>query len=644
MNRLLRRMPLAAKVLLIVLVPLSLLIYLSIQLYKEKSAKVELLAGYIAGINQAANINNLIDQLQSERRFSFDYAIKKDFRGYLVQQRPVTDSAIQQLERVNENALKGFQEYTFLKSLDSIRSRIDTSNLGPNEVMHYYTTVIFRLNLLNPVSPVGDRYLEAIYPDLVAQKILSEMITYLGILRSNLYNVLYTRKYMVETVIGLRGVHEVYDTYEIEFLAKAAPAAKASFINIRSNTDLKPTMEYINKIFSTFSFDSTYDAEEWWLLSANGAEELKKLQRDLWTNVRTGITAIYDNEKSKKNKAVILLVFGLLLVTFIIAYTVQVITVMLKELKIAAQKISRGETGIHFKVLSNDIIGDLGDSISRIDENNRKLADAAHAIGSGDFATTVIPRSEKDLLGNALVKMKKELELFSREKDLLLQKKDEFMSIASHELKTPITSVKASLQIVERLTKKAGMEDVNAFVMKANKQVTKLINIVNDLLDITKIQTGKLELNKSQFRVKELIDECTEQFHLHENGHRIIIEGNLGPHVQIYADKHRMEQVLNNLLSNAIKYSPGESQVLIKVEEHKQFLKILVTDHGIGISEEKIPLLFDRFFRVEQSSQNFSGLGLGLYISAEIVKSHKGEIGVISKPGEGSTFWINIPT
>ncbi|MCC8425573.1 CheR family methyltransferase [Mucilaginibacter sp. UR6-11] len=224
----------------------------------------------------------------------------------------------------------------------------------------------------------------------------------------------------------------------------------------------------------------------------------------------------------------------------------------------------------------------------------------------------------------------------------LLNKKDEFISIASHELKTPITSLKAALQMVERITAKTEeMKPAHNFVQKGLKQVDKLIELIKDLLEVTKIQAGKLELKKTRFILDDLITECCEDLQVQSDKHQLVIEGE--KIIAVYADRNRMEQVIINLISNAIKYSPGRDKVVIKVSTQNHEVKIAITDFGIGISKDKLPYLFDRFYRVDDTSQRYSGLGLGLYISAEIVRRHDGIIGIESNPGEGSTFWFTIP-
>lgn len=225
---------------------------------------------------------------------------------------------------------------------------------------------------------------------------------------------------------------------------------------------------------------------------------------------------------------------------------------------------------------------------------------------------------------------------------MLLKKRDEFLGIASHELKTPITSMKASLQIMEKLSEtNFDPTKIRPFIAMANKQVRKLTEIVDDLLDVTRIQTGKMQLNCTEYLFQDSVQDCIHETLQYTPKHEIVIDKNAP--VTVYADRTRIEQVIVNLLSNAIKYSPNKDKVMISIEKSNNDLKFSVTDFGIGIPQDKHPYIFDRFFRVHESSQNFSGLGLGLYISAEIIHRHKGKVGMESEEGKGSTFWFIIP-
>lgn len=233
-----------------------------------------------------------------------------------------------------------------------------------------------------------------------------------------------------------------------------------------------------------------------------------------------------------------------------------------------------------------------------------------------------------------------DLKQAQQETKQLMQKKDEFMAIASHELKTPITTVKASLQLLERLTEERTDAAVQSFITKASKQVDKLNQLVSDLLDVTKIHAGKMQLIAQPFELSEVIDDCIV-FGKAQASHNVVVKGKID--IRLKADKHRLEQVMCNLLSNALKYSPGADKVVIEITEQADDLTIAVTDFGIGIEQEKLPYVFDRFFRVSESSMRFAGLGMGLYITREIIERHGGELSVSSEVGKGSTFQFTIP-
>lgn len=238
------------------------------------------------------------------------------------------------------------------------------------------------------------------------------------------------------------------------------------------------------------------------------------------------------------------------------------------------------------------------------------------------------------------IKVEEELKQAQQTLKLLMQKKDEFMAVASHELKTPLTTVKASLQLLERLTESSEDPAVRSFLNKATNQVDKLTRLVSDLLDVSKIQAGKMPFDLRKFKMGELLEDCLV-FARAEGSHRIVLKGDLG--ISVRADKNRLEQAVCNLLSNAVKYSPGADEVIVEVKKDASNVTISVQDFGIGIEEEKLPYVFDRFFRVDESSMKFSGLGLGLYITSEIIKRHGGQMHVKSELGKGSVFYFTLP-
>ncbi len=222
-----------------------------------------------------------------------------------------------------------------------------------------------------------------------------------------------------------------------------------------------------------------------------------------------------------------------------------------------------------------------------------------------------------------------------------IQQKDDFISVASHELRTPITALKASLQLLERFKDDGNPELMHRLIGQSNKSLNKVSILVNDLLDAKKMTEGQLQLNTSDFLIAQLVNECCQ--HVRVGGDfQIVYEGE--KNIRVHADKDKIDQVLVNFVNNAVKYAPASKEIRVKVLVEGDLAKVMVIDNGPGIPGERIPDLFKRYYRVHSDNgNNISGLGLGLYISAEIIRKHGCDIGVDSQLGRGSIFWFTLP-
>lgn len=228
------------------------------------------------------------------------------------------------------------------------------------------------------------------------------------------------------------------------------------------------------------------------------------------------------------------------------------------------------------------------------------------------------------------------------ERKRLESQKDEFISIASHELKTPVTSIKSFGQVLRVRFKKEGNDSAAELLGKMDAQVNKLTNLIGDLLDVTKIETGHVQHNNNYFEFDDLVTELVEEMQRTTDKHALLQKGKTNK--RIYADRERIGQVLTNLISNAIKYSPHTDKIIIHSSTGNGNVKVCVEDFGVGIPKEKLDKVFERFFRVSGPGKDtFPGLGLGLYISSEIVKRQNGRIWVESTVGKGSVFCFTLP-
>ena len=222
------------------------------------------------------------------------------------------------------------------------------------------------------------------------------------------------------------------------------------------------------------------------------------------------------------------------------------------------------------------------------------------------------------------------------------EKKDEFISIASHELKTPLTIAQGFLQLAANRLKDMQDDTVYSMIEKTNRALKRLNNIIEDFLDVTRMQHGQLQLNHEMFDFNSMLEESVDFIRTTYPSRKITVNGIQGS-LMIHGDSERLNHVCSNLLNNAIKYSATGKPVDVNVTKTAGELIVEIKDHGIGIAPEDLPLVFDRYFRVHDISKTHTGMGIGLFLSAEIVRKHHGKIWVTSEKGAGSSFYFAIP-
>ncbi|TKK66668.1 PAS domain-containing sensor histidine kinase [Ilyomonas limi] len=229
-----------------------------------------------------------------------------------------------------------------------------------------------------------------------------------------------------------------------------------------------------------------------------------------------------------------------------------------------------------------------------------------------------------------------------QEQKELQSKKDEFISVASHELKTPLSSLKGYIQII----KKERTDPLFSNILnRCIKAVNNMQYLVSSLLDVSRIQAGQLSLQIAPASLYNLILECIELTDMNYSSHHIHLIFDVDMDIKVWMDAQRIQQVIINLLSNGIKYSPGAKEVVLRVEKqpHKRAVKISVQDFGIGIPAEEVKHVFEKYYRVKDAANQISGLGIGLYLIKEIIQLHKGNIFIESEINKGSTFYFYLP-
>ena len=228
------------------------------------------------------------------------------------------------------------------------------------------------------------------------------------------------------------------------------------------------------------------------------------------------------------------------------------------------------------------------------------------------------------------------------EQKALEQQKDEFIGIASHELKTPVTSIKAYAEVLQEMFTEAEDNYSAELMGKLDAQIDRLSGLIHSLLDTTRISEGELLLRPEYFDLDALVKATVDELGRTAPGHRLVVMP--AGAMQVFADRERISQVLSNLISNAVKYSPAGGEIIIATIALEQGVQVSVRDFGIGMTPATQEKIFDRFYRVSSKmASTFPGLGLGLYIASQIIKRHGGKIGVESIAGKGSTFYFTLP-
>lgn len=222
------------------------------------------------------------------------------------------------------------------------------------------------------------------------------------------------------------------------------------------------------------------------------------------------------------------------------------------------------------------------------------------------------------------------------------QRKNDFISMVSHELKTPLTSINGYIQVLQGKARKSGDELASVMLDKANKQAAKMTTLINGFLNVSRLESGQIYIDRKRFDLAELIKEAEEETLAQVSSHQVVFAPVVTTIVK--ADRDKIGQVITNLISNAVKYSPPGSTINIACVTEGEKALVSVQDEGMGLSQEELPKLFERYYRSKDTEkQHIAGFGIGLYLCFEIIKRHEGNIWAESGPGKGSTFYFTLP-
>lgn len=295
-----------------------------------------------------------------------------------------------------------------------------------------------------------------------------------------------------------------------------------------------------------------------------------------------------------------------------------------------------------YKLIPDDRQNEETDIIERLRRGERvehfetrRLASDGRLI---DVSLTISP--VKDRNGNIIGASKIARDITERKLDET--RKNDFIGMVSHELKTPLTSLSAILQVTSAKLKNNPDTFLRGAMERANSQVKKMTAMINGFLNISRLESGKIVLDRQEFDLYGLLRDIVEETNLVSPTHTIHLDECAA--IRVNADLDKIASVITNLVSNAVKYSSKGQPIEVHCKKEQDIVVVSVRDQGMGIPPQDLPRVFDRYFRSEnQQTRHIAGFGIGLYLSAEIIRRHNGEIWAESESGKGSTFYFSLP-
>ena len=649
------KLTLRSKLLLLVLLPFLVLGFFTFDKITQQKEKIHDMEAVRAKMNQLEKISELTHELQKER----DFAIK--FMAYplmsaendLRKQLSLTDSIEAHYRAYLIEQNQDTSDFEVLNNFQKIRESLTGYSFGPDQVENEYHEII-------------DHYLELVASygsEINTTLTKEEMKAYLALAQAkeslgNIRNVI--NKALVFGMFqrleygvfsGAKGTFE----YNLKTFMKHSPED----FRMRFEMDLQGgsmmnTLDILNYCFENKTNDLTeFTASDWWFSATGTINHFHELELFVLGNIKQSLTN-QENELQNGIDSLYMMLssvlFGVLLLVSLIAKS---ITSQLKKMAWASTQLNLGKTDVNVEINTKDEIGNLAKTFNEMARNANKMAEIAGNIGAGDYETKIYKRSDDDVLSEALINMKDNLKAKTSELQNNIQElkeayqyKSDFLANMSHELRTPLNSMLIlSSLLIENKEENLTNEQLD-FINVIHTSGQNLLDLINDILDLSKIEAGKLEIDLKEIDLFKVLTNVHNLFKpvANENGLNFgVVQSNPIPQF-IVSDDLRLGQILKNLISNSMKFTPTDGTVNLTVDYQEEQLTFSVTDTGIGIPKDKQESIFGAFNQADGStSRNYGGTGLGLSITANLVDLFKGKITVESEEGKGSKFTVTIP-
>lgn len=632
----------------LILAPFLVVIYGVIKNLNSELKSINLLNQSYYKQECVIHFSNIIHELQKERDFAVVYA-----------NNPLVENQVSLNEQFNytDSVVDLYQKFVSKKSeeknlkmdtnlINQERNKLTWSLNTPEETEAFYNNLIdvfletifdYQKNLnLNPIR---------------ASYALIQSKEYCARMRNRVYEAVTYSKFTDKNFAYFAQYKGAFELGLKNFNKYSNEDVKSSFdLNFQSGS-VQQTLEIIDSIFANKSSQYLYlPADAWWFNATNLINILHQNLNNINSIIQHNFKLQIKQKQSNLNTLFLktsTLVLGLLVLWWIIIFQINQRIFILQQ---KAANLSIGNTTGTINFTQKDSISNLANSLNILAQSAENFALLAQQIGKGNYYNPVIIRSEADVLGNALEKMRLDLKMSHEEinnkyneLEIANAHKSIFLANISHELRTPLNSIIILAQLLNE--SKNLSEDEQLFIVQIIKSSQNLMELINDILDYSKIELGNSTLNISPVNLKDLISDIQNIFSPIANEKKIQLELALDLPNQLYnLDEIKFAQIIKNLISNAIKFTPSQGLVYCSIKQVNNHLEIIVKDTGIGISSENQNKIFSPFYQVEDPlHKSAKGTGLGLSIVKKMVLLMQGNIDLKSYLNQGSTFTILIP-
>jgi signal transduction histidine kinase len=608
----------------------------------------------------------VVHEIQKERDYSVLYINNPIFeiQSKLVGQINQSDSIVRSIKI---DALQAHLDTNFFKEfrdIREVRSKISWFQMSSEEVDTYYSNVIEQLieRIASIATASG------------IEKTNDAMRAYISLIRTK------------ESLGRMRTtINKAFDMGRFEGLDYGKFAGQKGAFESNLKSFLKLASSELNDVFqrdfyhgnvarmlemTDYAFEHpqdrlyTYTAEDWWISATGALNILKEIEVLAFHGIEYLIREEYKSAQDKINASLIMISSTILLVVIWVLLSINSVNYQMRLLGAAANKIKNGDTDIEIEVFSNDSIGELTKAFLSMVDNTNELALVANKIGKGNYDVPVNIRGEKDTLGLALLNMQDSLKTTTVELRETVEElkqsnryKSEFLANMSHELRTPLNSLLILSKLLADNSVGNLTKDQVDSAMVIHKSGNSLLVLINDILDLSKIEAGRLDIEISEHSFAEIVDDLHPLFKPIANEKGVQLEFEVRTRrAALQTDKMRLEQILKNIISNAIKFTPNGGKVCVVVRDmdddkekmelgiFKDAIAFDVVDTGIGIPKDKQNQVFEAFRQADGSiSRQYGGTGLGLSITKKLVDLLDGELKLKSEEGKGTTFTVVFP-